>query len=65
MTDRNEPPLYFRAPDLPMYSVKWPRGGWIVWEWNKPSWDHVSDGRRNELKAAEKAAFSTATDKAA
>lgn len=55
--ESTNPPLYFRHPDLPMYSVRWPHGGWIVWEWNSPSWDHVTDERREELKTEERAAF--------
>ncbi len=48
---------YFRHPDRPVCSVKWPHGGWIVWNWLAPAWDHRTDDERQAIKDAERLAF--------
>lgn len=57
MPDDSPTPLYFRHPDLTVCSVKWPHGGWIVWNWLAPSWDRKTDEERQAIKDAERLAF--------
>ncbi len=55
--DEAEAPLYYRSPDLPACIVPWPHGGWIAWNWLKPSWDHVTDAEHEAIREGERAAF--------
>ena len=32
---------YDQGPERPVISVRWPHGGWIVWNWTTCEWDHV------------------------
>jgi hypothetical protein len=31
---------YEQLPDRPVIRVRWPHGGWIVWNWTAARWDH-------------------------
>jgi len=34
---------YERGPEMPVISVRWPHGGWIVWNWDTCAWDRMAD----------------------
>jgi hypothetical protein len=32
--------------------VKWPHGGWLLWNWEKRNWDHVAEKKEKEMPQA-------------
>ena len=32
---------YNQGLEMPVISVRWPHGGWIVWNWITHKWDHL------------------------
>jgi hypothetical protein len=47
---------YYQLPKRPVISVKWPFGGWIIWNWLTNSWDDMTDEERTLVKQGEASA---------
>ena len=50
MTDApDNPAAYHRSGEF--YRVRWPHGGWIIWNWLAARWDHKTDSETAMLAA--------------